>query len=145
MGVPEPAVWHGLVLAVCRLSWKFEAFLGIAPIDNIWNLHWIWFVFAKVMGMSICPKTGYTSTSGTCFCHTLAVLTVQFSIPHSMLWQGRPLRVHEYTFVSPWFLKAYMCIKKLSSRAFNRYMTLLYKHVIYIVGKLLKGAFWCQC
>ena len=45
--------------------------------------------------------------------------------------QGRPLRVHEYTVVSPWFLKAYTCIEKLSSRAFKRYMTLLYRRVIY--------------
>ena len=47
-------------------------------------------------------------------------------------FQGRPLRVHEYTFVSPWFFKAYTCIEKLSSRAFQWYMTLLYRHVIYI-------------
>ncbi len=50
-------------------------------------------------------------------------------------YQGRPLRVHEYTFVSLWFLKAYICIEKLGSRVFQWYMTLLYiapySHVIY--------------
>ena len=29
-----------------------------------------------------------------------------------MVKQGRLLRVHEYTFVSPWFLQAYICIEK---------------------------------
>ena len=53
--------------------------------------------------------------------------------------QGRPLRVHEYTVVSPWFVKAYMCIEKLSLRVFQWDMTCM--GMSYAVGKLLNGNF----
>ncbi len=44
--------------------------------------------------------------------------------------QWRPLHEHEYTSMSPCFLKAYTFIAKLSLRAFKRYMTHIYRRII---------------
>ncbi len=60
-------------------------------------------------------------------CATI-IATKMFDIAIS---QWRPLHEHEYTFVSPCLLKTYPFIENLNSRAFQRYMTLLYRRIIY--------------
>ncbi len=54
------------------------------------------------------------------------VNTQVFSFSNMITLQWRPLHEHEYTFVSPWFLKVNTFIEKKNSRAFQRYMTLIY-------------------
>ncbi len=58
MGVPEPAVWHGLVVTGCGLSLNFEDVLVLVPISNIWN--YIEFVsfLAKIWAFQFVLKQG---------------------------------------------------------------------------------------
>ncbi len=61
--------------------------------------------------------------------HTLSKNRCHTNMCQSFFWynnQWRPLHEHEYSFVSPCFSKVYSFTEQLSSRAFQRYMTLLY-------------------